>query len=73
MVKMTSIFWDPNARDFMSKLPRVTAQRIYKKVDLQIRNEVTRYLETVIGKDYVKNHRSETSRMNDSIMESSGS
>ena len=49
MVNMCSIEWDPKAREFLRKLPKDIAKRIYKKVDKEIRNNTERFLETLIN------------------------
>lgn len=46
---MTSIEWDPKAREFLRKLPKGTARRIYKKVDIQVKVNVERFLETIVN------------------------
>ena len=51
---MTIIEWDEKARDFMQKLPHNIANRIFKKVDNEIRNNVEHYLETLKEKDFYK-------------------
>lgn len=51
---MTAVEWDPNARDFLRKLPRAVAQRIFRKVDEEVRLNVGRYLETLVNMDGYK-------------------
>ncbi len=51
---MTEIEWDPKARDFLRKLPKELASRIFNKTDIQIRQNLERYLETLVEKDYYK-------------------
>ncbi len=46
---MTSIIWDPKAREFLRKLPKDISRRIYKKIDKEIKYNVTRFLETIIN------------------------
>ena len=46
---MTSIDWDPNARKFLRKLPKNVAKRIFNKVDKEIRDNIDRFLETLVG------------------------
>lgn len=43
------IKWDPKAREFLRKLPKVVAKRIFYKVDTQIKKNVPRYLEKLVG------------------------
>jgi mRNA-degrading endonuclease RelE of RelBE toxin-antitoxin system len=33
---MTNVVWDPKARDFLRKLPKKIAERLYGKVDNEI-------------------------------------
>lgn len=51
---MTSITWDPGAREFLRKLPKEIARRIYAKVDTVIANNVERFLETLANIDVYK-------------------
>lgn len=51
---MSSVEWDPKAREFLRKLQKQTANRIYRKVDNEIRHNVNRYLESLVDKDYKK-------------------
>ncbi len=51
---MTEIVWDTKARDFLRKLPRDISKRIFNKIDIEIRQNVERYLKTLVGKDYYK-------------------
>lgn len=46
---MTSILWDPKAREFLRKLPKNIAKRIYIKVDKEVKQNVTRFLETLVN------------------------
>ncbi|MBI5393201.1 type II toxin-antitoxin system RelE/ParE family toxin [Candidatus Woesearchaeota archaeon] len=46
---MTNIDWDEKARDFLRKIPREMSKRIFTKVDHEIRNNVERYLETLVN------------------------
>jgi len=46
---MVSIIWDPKARDFLRKLPKNISNRIFKKVDIEIKNNVERYLQTLVN------------------------
>ena len=48
---MTQIIWDPKARQFLKKLPKETAKRIFKKVDSEISLNVERYLKNLINID----------------------
>ncbi|MEK6809018.1 MAG: type II toxin-antitoxin system RelE/ParE family toxin [Nanoarchaeota archaeon] len=51
---MAFVEWDIKAREFLRKLPREVAKRIYKKVDTEIRNNVERYLDTLVNRDFYK-------------------
>ena len=51
---MTSIEWDPKSKEFLEKLPKFIAQRIFKKVDNDVKNNVTRFLETLVNLDGYK-------------------
>ena len=51
---MTSIEWDPKSNEFLEKLPKFIAQRIFKKVDNDVKNNVTRFLETLVNLDGYK-------------------
>ena len=51
---MTSIIWDPVARDFLRKLPKETAKRIFKKIDVDVRENIGRYLKPLINIDSFK-------------------
>ena len=46
---MVSIVWDSKARDFLRKLPNKISNRIFKKVDIEIKNNVERYLQTLVN------------------------
>ncbi len=46
---MTEIIWDPKARDFLRKLPKDISKRIFKKVDIEIKNNVERYLKKLLN------------------------
>ena len=46
---MTSVEWDPQARDFLRKLPKDLAKRIYSKVDLEVKENVEHFLETLVN------------------------
>ena len=48
---MTSIEWDPKAREFLRKLQKVTANRIFRKIDNEVKNNAKRYLETLVGRE----------------------
>lgn len=45
----TNIIWDPKSREFLRKLPKDIARRIYKKVNSEIKFNVKRYLETLVN------------------------
>ncbi|MBU0907435.1 MAG: type II toxin-antitoxin system RelE/ParE family toxin, partial [Nanoarchaeota archaeon] len=51
---MTTIEWNQKARDFLRKLPDNISKRIFGKVDKDVRSNVKRFLETLVGKDYYK-------------------
>lgn len=51
---MTRISWDPKARDFLRKLPKVDSKRIVRKVVMEIMQNPKRYLDSVIGKTISK-------------------
>lgn len=51
---MTSVEWDPKAREFLRKLPNDIAARIFKKVDGEVRINVERFLETLVGREGFK-------------------
>ena len=46
---MPLIEWDPIAREFLRKLPKDVAKRIFKKVDEEVVKDIPRYLETLVG------------------------
>lgn len=45
---MTFIIWDLKAREFLRKLQKEVAKRIFNKVDKKIRNNIERYLERLV-------------------------
>ncbi len=50
---MTTVIWDPKARDFLRKLPKHIAQRIFRKVDTEVQYNVERFLERLVDRsDY---------------------
>lgn len=51
---MTIIQWDDKARDFMRKLAQDIANRIFRKVDNEIKHNVGYYPETLKEKDFYK-------------------
>lgn len=51
---MATVTWDPKAREFLRKLDRHVASRIYNTVDRKISKDVQRYLEAVKGHDFYK-------------------
>ncbi|MBI2140430.1 type II toxin-antitoxin system RelE/ParE family toxin [Candidatus Woesearchaeota archaeon] len=51
---MAQIIWDPHAREFLRKLPTLISRRIFSKVDLEVRNNPQRYLETLVGREGYK-------------------
>jgi mRNA interferase RelE/StbE len=46
---MISIIWDPKAREFLRKLPKDISKRIFKKVNIEIKNNIERYLQTLVN------------------------
>ena len=46
---MTSVEWDPKARNFLRKLPKNISQRIFNKVDREVFKDVVRFLETLVN------------------------
>ena len=51
---MTSIEWDPQAREFLRKLPPEIAKRIFRKIDQKVGLNAERYLETLVNFDGYK-------------------
>lgn len=51
---MTSLEWDPKAREFLRKLPPDLAKRIFRKVDQEVCLNVEHHLETLINFDGYK-------------------
>jgi len=51
---MVSIEWDQKSRDFLRKLPKNIAKRIFTKVDKEVSLNVERHLETLVGFDFYK-------------------
>lgn len=51
---MVAIEWDTQTRDFLRKLPKEIAQRIFSKVDKEVKENVEHYLETLIGREGYK-------------------
>jgi len=51
---MSLVEWDPKAQDFLRKLPKDLAKRIFNKVDKEISQNVERYLETLVNIDAYK-------------------
>ena len=49
LTRMTSVDWDPKAREFLRKLPKEIASRIFSKIDKEVRLNVERYLETLVN------------------------
>jgi len=47
---MTRVIWDPKAREFLRKLPKSVAKRIFKKVDKEVKENVERYLKTLVSR-----------------------
>ena len=47
---MSDVQWDPKARDFLRKLPKDIAKRIFNKVDTKIKYNVERYLESLVNR-----------------------
>ena len=46
---MTDIDWDPKAREFLRKLPKDIAKRIFNKVDKEVKENVERFLERLVN------------------------
>ena len=46
---MISVEWDPKARDFLRKLQKDIAKRIFTKFEKDIKPNVTHHLETLVG------------------------
>jgi mRNA-degrading endonuclease RelE of RelBE toxin-antitoxin system len=44
---MTSIIWDPKARDFLRKLPKENAKRIVNKIDEISKTNTQRFLKNL--------------------------
>ena len=44
-----TIEWDPQARDFLRKLPSEISRRIFRKIDTNVRANVEHFLETLVG------------------------
>ena len=51
---MTLIKWDPKAEEFLDKLDRHLAVRIYNAIDNKVSKGIKRCLEPVKGYDFVK-------------------
>ncbi len=51
---MVSIDWDPKAREFLRKLPKEIAKRIFRKIDEEVKYNIGHYLETLIGREGFK-------------------
>jgi len=51
---MVIIEWDTQARDFLRKLPKEIAQRIFHKIDTEVKINVEHYLETLVGRNGYK-------------------
>ncbi len=51
---MSRVIWDPKARDYLRKLDKHIANRIYTTVNQKIGKSVERYLESVKGYDFLK-------------------
>jgi len=51
---MASIIWDPKARDFLRKLPKDISQRIFKKIDSEIKENPGRYLKSLVDRKEYK-------------------
>jgi len=46
---MTTITWNPSALKALRKLDKAIADRILRKLNDEVRNNVLRYLETLVG------------------------
>ncbi len=53
-MSLAAIEWSPKAREFLRKLPKNVANRIFTKVDAEIRLNPRRYLEPLVGIDAKK-------------------
>ncbi len=51
---MAIIEWDTQARDFLRKLPKEIAQRIFHKIDIEVKMNVEHYLETLVDRNGYK-------------------
>lgn len=51
---MLLIIWDPKAREFLRKLPKNISQRIFRKVDSGVKENVERFLRPLINKEICK-------------------
>ena len=51
---MTSVEWDPKAREFLRKLPKHVSSFIFNKVDKEIILNVERYLESLVKREEKK-------------------
>lgn len=49
-----TIEWDPQAREFLRKLPHHIALRIFQKIDVEVRANVEHFLETLVGREGYK-------------------
>ncbi|PIN75361.1 hypothetical protein COV18_04190 [Candidatus Woesearchaeota archaeon CG10_big_fil_rev_8_21_14_0_10_37_12] len=47
---MTKIDWDPKTKEFLQKIEKEIARRIFRKVDVEIRANVIHYLEPLVGR-----------------------
>jgi len=51
---MTESFWDPEARDFLDKLPTKEREQILRKLDEDVRHNPLRCIEHLESKDFGK-------------------
>ena len=46
---MTSVIWDPRAGEFLRKLPKDISKRIFNKINIEVKENVERYLEPLVN------------------------
>jgi len=51
---MPLIIWDPKAREFLRKLPKNISQRIFRKVDSEVKENVERFLRSLTNREGYK-------------------
>lgn len=50
----SDIIWEPKSREFLRKLPKNIAKRIYGKINNEIKYNAERYLETLVNRECYK-------------------